>query len=84
MTNIYGFVCGFLEPLRKNYVKVKIQATLTEGTPVDLKGVFIPPKVALSLCHIVLSKFHTRLVRPFVRWWTMFSPALMCMHVAPT
>ena len=43
------------ETTRKSLsLKVKIQATLTEGTPVDLKGVFIPPKVALSFHHIVI------------------------------
>ena len=39
---------------QKNHPKVKIQATLSEGTPVDLEGVFIPPKVELSLWRIII------------------------------
>ena len=47
---------------KENYLKVKIQATLTEGTPVDLKGVFIPPKVEFSLWRIVILIYQPQMI----------------------
>ena len=39
---------------------MKIQATLTEGTPVDIEPVFIPPKVGNFVCKLqILSNFFT-------------------------